>query len=352
MTLQTTTTEPQSAEQIFAANGYDKNAQPLGAPKDEYYPGDEFRHRDHFGKQLDTLALDDDEREEISNAIDADDDVAQIAEREAVRAAALRSNGQHERADEALRHAYVLRALAKKSVVREAIKTHDYRNKFANAIEWGDLPAAKGHLLAALKDSKSDHAMQAACAKALIEIAPFVGTDTGEDFNGAWLAKLADLPLRTAQDLIESANALESGFETLLIGTEHGGRMAFRKMAALSPTKRREAMTALKECLSLHLLEFAARREKATRTRSVSVSELKALSAIGLNNPEGWTALTEQSPKDGKRWLATALDKLEAAELRHGDDAEPRGCDARVNGRRVLPSLTMARLASERIYEL
>jgi DNA-binding helix-hairpin-helix protein with protein kinase domain len=251
-----------------------------------------------------------------------------------------------------MQHAHVLRALAKKSVVREATKTHDYREKFANAIEWGDLPAANGHLLAALKDSKSDHAMQAACAKALIEIAQFVGTDTGEDFNGAWLAKLADLPLRTAQDLIQSANALESGFETLLIDTEHGARKAFRKMSAMTPTKRREAMTALKECLTLHLLEFAAKREKATRTRNVSLSELKALSAIGLNNPEGWTALTEQSPKDGKRWLAATLDKVEAAERRHGDDAEPRGCDARVNGRRVLPSITMQRLANERIYSL
>jgi hypothetical protein len=341
-----------TVEQNLARAHCDKNGQPFNAPKDEYYPGDEVRFRDHFGKHLDTLALDDDAREEISNAIDEADDVAQIAEREAVRAAALQAEGQHERAEEALRHAHVLRALAKKSVIREAIKTHDYRDKFANAIEWGDLPAGNGHLLAALKDAKSDHAMQAACAKALIEIAPFVGTDTGEDFNGAWLAKLADLPLRTAQDLIESANALESGFETLLIGTEHGTRKAFRKISAMSSTRRREAMTALKECLTLHLLEFAARREKATRTRSISLSELKALSAIGLNNPEGWAALTELNVKDGKRWLATALDKAGAAERRHGDDAEPRGCDARVNGRRVLPSLTMQRLASERIYEL
>jgi hypothetical protein len=351
-TLETTTTEPRSAEQIFAANGCDKNGTKLEAAKDEYFPGDDFCHRDRFGKQIDTLALDDDARCEARNAIDLDDDVAQIAEREALRAAALRSNGQHERADEAMRHAHVLRELAKKSVVHEATKTHDYRDKIANAVEWGDLSVVNGHLLAALKDDKSDHVMKAACARAIIEIAPFVGTDTGEDFNGAWLAKLADLPLRTAQDLIESANALESGFETLLIDTEHGTRTAFRKISAMSPTKRREAMTALKECLTLHLLEFAAKREKATRTRSVSLSELKALSAIGLNNPEGWAALTEQSVKDGKRWLATALDKAEAAAIRHGDNAEPRGRDAVVNGRRVLPRLTMQKLANERIYSL
>ena len=71
-----------------------------------------------------------------------------------------------------------------------------------------------------------------------------------------------------------------------------------------------------------------------------------------LNNREGRKALTELSVKDGKRWLAATLDKVEAAAIRHGDDAEPRGPDARVNGRRVLPCLTMQKLANERVYSL
>jgi hypothetical protein len=84
MTILETTARDAAAE-FLASKGFDKNGTKLDAPKDEYYPGDEFRHRDHFGKQLDTLALDDDEREALADAIDADDDVAQIAEREAVR---------------------------------------------------------------------------------------------------------------------------------------------------------------------------------------------------------------------------------------------------------------------------
>lgn len=343
-----TKTTALTAERILASEGYDKNGFPIDAPKDTdatIYNLERF-----ISGQQSALALDDDERDEISNAINADDDIAQIAEREAMRAAALRSNGQHERADEAMQHAVELRALATKSVVRKTLKTDAITgsDEFANAVLRGDFQTAREHLIAAVKSEDGDHALKAACVRALIEIAPLVGDDTGEDFNGAWLEKLADIPLRTAQDLIQSANALESGLATLLIGTEHGGRKAFRKIAAMTPARRREAMASLKQCLTLHLIEFAGKREKSKHSRSICKSELKVLSRVGFNNEEGWDILTELSAKDGKKWLAAMLDNVDAAERKHGEDSEP----ARVNGKKILPSLTMQRLASERIYEL
>jgi hypothetical protein len=236
---------------------------------------------------------------------------------------------------------------------RKTLSVHElYSGKLADAVKWGNWPEAFAHLRAGIRDDKADHALKVACVKAAIEIASLCGADDGTDFDARWLAKIADIPLRTAQDLLTSAHALESGIASMLVGTEDGGRKGVRALAAMTPARRRKAVEALREHLTLSLLEFAAKREKARRTRSVSLSELDALTAIGLNNRTGWAALTELSVSDGKRWLAATLDKCEAAERRHGDDAEPRGPDARVNGRRVVRSLTMQRLASERIYEL
>jgi hypothetical protein len=227
-----------------------------------------------------------------------------------------------------------------------------YSGGLATDMLRGDFRAAHARLCALVKDDNADAALKISGVKSIIEIAPLSGADNGEDFDGAWLAKAVGIPLRTAQDLIAMARSLESGIASMLVGIEEGGRKGVRALAKLTPAQRRKAVEALREHLTLHLLEFAAKREKARRTRSISLSELDALDAIRLNNREGRRALTDLSVKDGKRWLAAAMDKCEAAERRHGDDAEPRGPDARVNGRRVLPCLTMQRLANERIYEL
>jgi hypothetical protein len=343
-----TKTTELTAERILAREGYDKNGFPIAAPKDTdstIYDLERFLS----GKQS-TLPLDDDERVTFTDAIGVDDNVAEIATREAARSVAFRATGQNERADEAMQHAVELHALAKKSVVRRTLKTDAITGSddFGNAVLRGDFYAAREQLVAAVKSDDGDHALKSACGRALIEIASLVGDDTGEDFNGAWLARVADIPLRTAQDLIQSANALDSGLASILIGTEHGGRKAFRKIAAMTPTRRREAMATLKECLTLHLIEFAGKREKSKHSRSICKSELKVLSRVGLNNEEGWDTLTELSAKDGKKWLATMVDKVDAAECKHGEDSEP----ARTNVKRILPSLTMQRLASERVYEL
>jgi hypothetical protein len=350
--LETTTLA--AADTPLASKGFDENGFPINAPK---IVGEEFEDETiydvdrHTGQPKEaTPALDDSETR---------DDVEGVQRALAVALADVKAhpaNGDNIRLIALEREAFELnvelRALMAEST-RRTLDVHElYSGKFADAVKWGTWPEAFAHLRAGIRDDKADHALKVACVKAAIEIASLCGADDGTDFDARWLAKIADIPLRTAQDLLTSAHALESGIAALLVGTEHGGRKGVRALAKLTPARRRKAVEALREHLTLHLLEFAAKREKARRTRNISISELDALTAIGLNNRTGWAALTEQSVSDGKKWLATALDKVEAAERRHGETAEPRGCDARVNGRRVLPSLTMQRLANERIYEL
>jgi hypothetical protein len=340
---------------FLADRGIDETGNPINAPKivgEEFEDETIYEVERHTGQPEEIVAAPDDDFE----ARDDIEDVKQALEVAMANVKAHPADGDNilklalER--EAFEIHRELKALVAEST-RKKLDVHAiYRGEFADAVKWGNWAEAFAHLRAGIRDDKADHALKVACVKAAIEIASLCGADDGTDFDGAWLAKIADIPLRTAQDLLTSAHALESGIASMLVGTEDGGRKGVRALAAMTPARRRKAVEALRERLTLHLIEFAAKREKARRTRSVSLSELDVLDAIGLNNREGRRALTDLSVKDGKRWLATALDKVEAAERRHGDDAEPRGCDARVNGRRVLPSLTMQRLASERIYEL
>lgn len=345
-----------TTDALLASKGFDPaNANPINAPKingEAFEDATIYDVERHTGQPEEIVPAPDDDTE-------ARDDIEGVRHALEVAMANVKAHpadGDSVRLLALERDAFEihreLRALVAEST-RKKLNVHElYSGKFADAVKWANWADAFAHLRAGIRDDKADHALKVACVKAAIEIASLCGTDDGTDFDARWLAKIADIPLRTAQDLLTSAHALESGIAALLVGTEHGGRKGMRALAAMTPARRRKAVEALREHLTLHLLEFAAKREKARRTRSISLSELDALTAIGMNDRTGWAALTEQSVKDGKRWLATALDKLEAAELRHGDNAEPRGCDARVNGRRVLPSLTMQRLRSERIYEL
>ena len=344
-----------TTDALLASEGFDPaNANPINVPKTI---GEEFEDETvydvdrHTGQPEDFVPAPDD--------FEAPDDIEGVQHALAVAIANVKAHPAD--GDNILKLALEreafeiyreLKALMADSI-RKKLDVHAiYSGALATDMLRGDFRAAHERLCALVKDDNADPALKIAGVKSIIEIAPLSGADNGENFDGAWLAKTVGIPLRTAQDLITVARSLESGIASMLVGTEDGDRKGLRALAKLTPARRRKAVEALREHLTLHLLEFAARREKARRTRNVSLSELKALSAIGLNNPEGWAALTEQSVKDGKRWLAATLDKCEAAERRHGDNAEPRGCDARVNGRRVLPCLTMQRLASERIYEL
>ncbi|CCD99986.1 hypothetical protein [Bradyrhizobium sp. STM 3809] len=338
------------ADAILAAGGSDENGRLRDEPKDEYYPGDEVRHRDFFGRSADTLAPDDEEREVFNGYGESTETINQVAASTEALAAKLSAEGKIERAAEEARNARELRELAKRRLARKVLNTHAiFDGKLSDAVLYGDWPGTWALLISVIRDNEADHALRVAGVKAAIEIAPLAGADTGEDFDAAWIAKAADIPLRTAQDLMKSANSLESGLATLLVGTEHGGRKAVRQLGAMTPAKRRKAVDALKEHLTLHMLEFAGKREKSKHARSICLSELKVLSRLGLNNPEGWAALTEQSAKAGKAWLAAALDRVEAAERKYSGKAGP---DAKTKGLRVLPSLTMQRLANERIYEL
>jgi hypothetical protein len=340
---------------FLADRGIDETGNPINAPKivgEEFEDETIYEVERHTGQPEEIVAAPDDDFE-------ARDDIVGV--KHALEVAIANVKAHPADGDNILKLALEreafeihreLRALVAEST-RKKLDVHAiYRGKLADAVKWGNWAEAFAHLRAGIRDNNADHALKVACVKAAIEIASLCGADDGTDFDGGWLAKIADIPLRTAQDLLTSAHALESGIASMLVGTEDGGRKGVRALAAMTPARRRKAVEALREHLTLHLLEFAAKREKARRTRSVSLSELDALTAIGMNDRTGWTALTRLSVSDGKKWLAATLDKCEAAERRHGDDAEPRGPDARVKGRRVVRSLTMQRLASERIYEL
>jgi hypothetical protein len=340
---------------FLADRGIDETGNPINAPK---IVGEVFEYETiydvdrHTGQPEDSVPAPDD--------FEACDDIEGVQHALAVAVSNVRAHpadGDNVRLLALERDAFELHRELKALVAESTRKKLDvhaiYRGEFADAVKWGNWAEAFAHLRAGIRDDKAaDHALKVACVKAAIEIASLCGADDGTDFDARWLVKIADIPLRTAQDLLTSAHALESGIASMLVGTEDGGRKGVRALAAMTPARRRKAVEALREHLTLHLLEFAAKREKARRTRSISISELDALTAIGMNDRTGWVALTELSVSDGKKWLAATLDKCEAAERRHGDDAEPRGPDARVNGRRVVRSLTMQRLASERIYEL
>jgi hypothetical protein len=345
-----------TTDALLASKGFDPaNANPINAPKivGETFEDETIYDVDrHTGQPEEIVAAPDDVTE-------ARDDIEGV--RHALEVAVANVKAHPADGDNILKLALEreafeihreLKALMADST-RKKLDVHAiYSGGLATDMLRGDFRAAHARLCALVKDDNADPALKIAGVKSIIEIAPLSGADTGEDFDGAWLAKTVSIPLRTAQDLITVARSLESGIASMLVGTEDGARKPLRALAAMTPARRRKAIEALRERLTLHLLEFAAKREKARRTRSISLSELDALDAIGLNNREGRRALTDLSVKDGKRWLAATLDKCEAAERRHGEDAEPRGCDARVNGRRVLPCLTMQRLANERIYEL
>jgi hypothetical protein len=345
-----------TANAFLAREGFDPaNAQPINAPKiigEAFEVETIYEVERHTGQPEEIVPAPDDDFE-------ARDDIEGV--KQALEVAMANVKAHPADGDNILKLALVREAFEihrelealMADTVREKLDVHAiYSGGLAADMLRGDFHGAHERLCTLVKDDNADAALKIAGVKSIIEIAPLSGADNGEDFDGAWLAKTVGIPLRTAQDLITLAHSLESGIASMLVGTEGGGRKGLRALAKLTPARRRKAVEALKEHLTLSLLEFAAKREKARRTRSISLSELDALDAIGLNNREGRKALTEQSVKDGKQWLATALDKLAAAERRHGERAEPRGCDARVNGRRVLPSLTMQRLRSERVYEL
>jgi tetratricopeptide (TPR) repeat protein len=294
-----------TAEDIFEQHGLDENGRDLNALKDEYYPGDETRHRDHFGRQQAALAPDDDDREVSRDSVE---DMREAAKRDEERAKVLLAQGKRERAKEALKQAHELRELADDKA-HNVLRTHElFSEAFSLAVEAGHWHIAQAHLIDAVKSDEADYALKVASVKALAEIATFAG-DTGADFDGRWLAGLAGIPLRSAQDLIASARDIESGVAVILTGTEHGSRKAVRKLADMTPARRREAVAAVKQCLTRYLLENAIAKERKQRARNISISELRALAFIGCNNEEGWHKLTTLSIDEGNAWLAAAVDE-------------------------------------------
>lgn len=289
-----------AADDILASEGYDKNGYPINAPKAECVEGAQTIYDlDRFvGGQLDDREV---SREPV-------EDIEQAAERSKALAAMYKSQGNYERAKEYKRDARELRQLAE-FTARNTFRIHAlFSEAFAHAVNGGHWHIAQAHLIDAVKSDEADYALKVASTKALAEIATFAG-DTGAAFDGRWLADLAGIPLRSAQDLIASARDIESGVAVILVGTEHGTRKAVRELAEMTPARRREAVAAVKACLTKYILENAIEKERKQRTRNISPTELRALDVIGCNNEEGWKKLTTLSIDEGNAWLAAAVDE-------------------------------------------
>jgi hypothetical protein len=215
------------------------------------------------------------------------------------------------------RDAEELRALMKQIAAREALKVRDLSSNraFRAAVLKGDISTAQRLMLDVIRDAEAPYALRVACITATVEIAP----DDGSDYNGEWLAKIADIPLRTAQDLISSSRSLIEGLASELVGTADETRKGVRAIGAMTPEAQSLVIKAVRAFRTQRLLERAGKREKARRVRGISLSELRLLAPIGLCNEEGWAAMTELAPQEAKAWLAETFDKFTATAECKGD---------------------------------
>lgn len=301
------------------------------------------------GKQT-TLALDDDERETLTDAID-EGDLAQIVKSEASRAATLRSKGQHERADEAERHARHftdLQALTKPNKARETLRVRDLASnrEFTDAVLRWDLHAVNRMLVDTLRDADAPYALRVACIGAMIQIAPFVDTDDGGKFNDAWLSRTTGIPRSTCKELIDAHRDVGTDLAVLLLGTEHGEeRKDVQAFARKEGESLRSAIEALKEYHTAHMIAHAGECEEVARCRKISLSEADVLDAVGLGCRAGRERFVKMPIKAAQLWLARMLDETnEAAERTGGVVATAKGvCVKPLN-----PAVATRRLLTQR----
>ena len=312
-------------DELLTIAGFDKNGRSLAETESEEFEGDPTRHLDYFERRTDPVTreqnaareheyFEERDADQIANAIEIDD-IRQAAERDEARARALRAKGDHERAKEAERDARELRQLVAVTA-RRILQVHElFSAAFFHAVEGEHWVVAQAHLIDAIKSNEADYALKISCAKALSEIAHYLPGDTGE-FDGKWLTALTGIPLRTAQDYIAGARSLESGVAAIITGTDYGDRAGVRNLVAMTPAKRYEVVHGyISNYLTKYLVTHSITKEKRRRSRNFSITEMRALSVIGLNNEEGWAALLACDSEAGTAWLAAALD----AKLRKDD---------------------------------
>lgn len=356
------TTTALTAERILASEGYDKNGFPIDAPKDTdatVYDLERFLS----GRQS-ALALDDGER---ADAVDADDDVAHIAEREAVRAATFRANGQHERADEAERHAEHLTALYKlteRNRARETLRVRDLASnrEFTDAVLMGDLHKANAMLIAVVRDKKAPHALRIACVGAMKQIAALVGTDDGGELTDAWLSRITGIARSSCKELVDAHRRVGTDLALLLLGTEDETPQGIRKWGKMEGEYLSSAVDNLKQFHTAQMIAHAGDCEEVARVRKIGLSEANILDAVGMNNSAGREQLVRMPVKAGQLWLATMLDEThEAAERTGGIVSTAQGAADSTKGRLVKPLspavptrrlLTQRQLNAENVREL
>lgn len=301
--------------------GYDQNGRDPNAIAVAVADDDAMQCRDYFDPPGDD-DLDDRIRQ---NALEVDD-IRRAAKRDEERSNRFRENGENERADEALRHAHELRQLAA-STVRQVFRVHDlFSEAFTHAVNGGHWHVAQAHLIDAIRSSDADYALKVACAKALSEIVTFLPGDNGAAFDCHWLAELAGIPIRTAQDLVASARSLGSGVATILTGTEHGSRKAVREFIEMTPARQRELLKMFRSHVTRFVLEHEIKSEKRRRSRSLSITELRALTLIHLNNEEGWGLVLSLDTHAANAWLAAEMDKAIKQRVL-SEESEQRGRD-------------------------
>ncbi|MDX2277913.1 MAG: hypothetical protein NW206_20885 [Hyphomonadaceae bacterium] len=317
------TTARVDPDELLADAGFDKNGRSLTETDSEEFEGDATRHLDYFERRTDPVTREQDaareheyfeerEADQIANAIEIDD-IRQAAERDEARAKLLRAKGEHERAKEAERDALELRQLVAVTA-RRILQVHElFSATFFHAVAGEHWAVAQAHLIDAIRSNEADYALKLSCAKALSEIAQYLPGGTGVEFDGKWLAELTGIPLRTAQDYIASARNLESGVAAIITGTDYGDRAGVRNLVAMTPAKRYEVVHGyISNHLTKYLVAHSITKEKRRRSRNFSITEIRALSVIGLNNEQGWAELLSRDNDAGTAWLAAELDaKLE-----------------------------------------
>ncbi|UGY14898.1 hypothetical protein HAP48_0041245 [Bradyrhizobium septentrionale] len=236
-------------------------------------------------------------------------DTRQAANSERKRARELLASGDRAGADYAHAFARELNAQANSNLRRVLRNGRLFSERFARAAEEARWAEVAADLAAAVRSPDADHALKVACTQCLREIAPAFLGDAASEFDSRWLAKRAEIPLRTAQELVSDANRLEGCIAALMIDTEFGSRKALQALADETPLKQREIANSVRAYLPRYLVQHGIVSEKRKRKGSISVAELRALTFIGRNEEAGWTYLTAlPSAAERTEWLGRQIE--------------------------------------------
>jgi hypothetical protein len=311
-----------SPEANLARSGLSKNGFPLNVPKDTDTTTYSLDYFTDAARQS-TLSPDD-EAHQSADAIEAGIDHAQLAQRDAARAANLRTAGQHERADEAMRHAEHftnLDKLTRQNFTRQTLRVRHLASNpwFVKAVRSYDFETANGIMIDTLRDKEAPCAQRIACIGAMIQIAPYVGTDDGSDFNDKWLSRQTGMARSCCKELFDMWRVLGTDIAEVLIGTEYGEKRGdVRAFIKANEKRLREAAEQLSAYHTFALIEHAGACEEVAREHKISRRDLRVLQKAGINNEAGWEQLVKMPLKRKESWLVAMEKQTEEWATRTG----------------------------------